>query len=285
MNIEQINCSQTLASSTKSCFSCNRQAAGESAAGAGGSQGGVDCPSPTSCSCCCSLSSCQPESCFFSARATTTTTTLISAARVCAADISAKPADSVGMSEENANQRDLKPTENKKYPKHGSVEDEMANNCSSSCKQILSDVPSADEVAEKYAAANRGRYVKLKVRHLNTFTFKCCLDHKLQLTQEDINNGTWCKKCTDILKIAQKFAKKKEGALLDDKISSMLNFRCSRGHIFQIKAAEYAILTKRKMTKWCNKCSGSSKLLCSEAQNQAESWQAISGIRSIDKVV
>lgn len=290
MQTEDLHCQQTTANQTQSCFSCSRPAPAESAEGLGSSQGGVGSPSPTSSCCCSSVSSSNPRSCFFSAGDTTTHTTTTTETRttqVSATGTTSKLADSVEEKENTSNLSELKPSETLKCPKQGLIEEPIKNNCSSSCKQIPSGAPSADQAAESYAAAHRGRYIKLKVRHLNTFTFKCCLDHKLQLTAEDISNGIWCKKCNEIYKNAAKFAKKKEGALLDDKISPILNLRCSRGHIFQLKATEYACLTKRKMTKWCYNCSGSSKLLCFETQNQAESWRSIGGIggiRNLDKV-
>lgn len=110
--------------------------------------------------------------------------------------------------------------------------------CSSSCKQIISDATSPDSTARDHAARNGGRYVQLKVRHFDLFPFKCCLEHKIELNSKEIAENKWCAKCQIIFKSVQRFAKKKQGLLLDTKIAPKMRFRCQRGHTFEHRPAE-----------------------------------------------
>ena len=119
------------------------------------------------------------------------------------------------------------------------LKENSENKCSSSCKQIISDVSSLDDIATRYALKHSGRYIQLKVRFHDKFSFKCTLDHKIQLNSEEMKQDKWCAKCDELFKIAQRYAKKKDGTVLDEKISPMVNFKCSRGHNFQLKPAEY----------------------------------------------
>jgi len=117
-------------------------------------------------------------------------------------------------------------------------EDSASLKYSSSCKQIISDEPTHDSIAQAHALRHGGRYVQLKVRFHNCFSFKCSLNHKIELTSTDIASDKWCTKCSEILKVAQRLAKKKEGNLLDKKVTEQMKFRCCRGHLFTLKPSE-----------------------------------------------
>lgn len=93
----------------------------------------------------------------------------------------------------------------------------------------------AEVVAKEFAERNSGKYIPVKVRFYDTFTFKCCLDHKFDLTAEQITKGKWCDICEETWSFLVKFARKKDGAVLDSQLSSNVRLKCVRGHEFSVK--------------------------------------------------
>jgi hypothetical protein len=105
---------------------------------------------------------------------------------------------------------------------------------------------SLEDAASRYAETFAGKYVPVKVRHMNTFTFKCCLGHKFDLVSSQITENAWCEKCAELWESLQKLAKKKDSTILDQSISGQVNVRCMRSHLFTVKPSEYAFLTREK---------------------------------------
>lgn len=93
----------------------------------------------------------------------------------------------------------------------------------------------AEVAAREFADKHLGKYVPVKVRFYDTFTFKCCLDHKFDLTAEQISRGQWCDICEETWTFLVKFARKKDGAVLDTQMSSSVRLKCVRGHEFSVK--------------------------------------------------
>lgn len=270
-------CCTTLANESESCFSCGQEEAASAAGGAGAGRGsGSGSQSSGSCSSC-SLRSCCSKRCLFKRSPTETTTTLTQTTTAMdtedvvvgspVSSVLGQDGSSVGNSPNAEAQTDLLAK---------NLKESSENKCSSSCKQILSDVPSHDAAATRYAARHGGRYIQLKVRFHDKFSFKCTLDHKIQLTSEQMTQNKWCLKCDDLFKTAQRYAKKKEGTLIDEKISPLINFKCCRGHIFQLKPAE-------KLTKWCSTCSQSSSINYGTSIPEGISWHYIGATQKLSK--
>lgn len=93
----------------------------------------------------------------------------------------------------------------------------------------------AEVAAREFADKHLGKYIPVKVRFYDTFTFKCCLDHKFDLTAEQITRGQWCEACDETWTFLVKFARKKDGAVLDPQMSASVRLKCVRGHEFSVK--------------------------------------------------
>lgn len=107
---------------------------------------------------------------------------------------------------------------------------------------LLSDIQqselSADEQASLYATQKGGKHIRPKVSFPNVFYFKCGLGHKLELSKEEICEGKWCEKCSQVWKHVHQFAKSNKGKVLDTELSQTVKFRCLRNHTFSVKASE-----------------------------------------------
>jgi len=104
----------------------------------------------------------------------------------------------------------------------------------------------SDLQAKQYADRNLGKYMPSKVRFADTFNFKCCLDHKIELTVKMIGQGSWCQKCEAIWTVFCKMARKRDIQVLDSQISAQVKMRCIRGHDFTAKPCEYVSNNERE---------------------------------------
>lgn len=95
-----------------------------------------------------------------------------------------------------------------------------------------------EEAAVRYASIHEGCYVPVKVRFMMLFTFRCCLNHKFELSSQDVLQNKWCDKCHCLWETLVKTAKKKDSVLLDKSISPQVNIRCMRNHLFTLKPTE-----------------------------------------------
>ena len=103
-----------------------------------------------------------------------------------------------------------------------------------------------DLQAKQYAERNLGKYMPSKVRFADTFNFKCCLDHKIELNVKMIGQGVWCQKCDGIWTVFCKMARKRDIQILDTQISAQVKLRCIRGHDFTVKPCEYVSNNERE---------------------------------------
>lgn len=103
-----------------------------------------------------------------------------------------------------------------------------------------------DTDAKRYADRFNGKYTASKVRFVDSFTFKCCLDHRFELTTKQMMQDIWCDRCDDIWIVFNKMAKKRDIQVLDDKMSASVNMRCIRGHTFNVKPCEYDEIIREK---------------------------------------
>jgi hypothetical protein len=120
----------------------------------------------------------------------------------------------------------------------GLSNDNILLNSNPCLSEITSSLPSVEKMASEHAVSNNGRYLQLKVRFHDSYSFKCCLEHKFELTGKEIQTGKWCSKCAEVFKFVSKFAKKKDGKILDAQIKPKMNCRCVRGHVFSIRPSE-----------------------------------------------
>lgn len=95
-----------------------------------------------------------------------------------------------------------------------------------------------EEAASRYAEIHQGKLVPMKVRFMDTFTFKCCLGHKFELKTHQIASSVWCDKCSELWTLLQKQSKKRDSVIMDSMISPQVNIRCMRNHLFTIKPSE-----------------------------------------------
>lgn len=95
-----------------------------------------------------------------------------------------------------------------------------------------------EKAAEHYASIHAGTYAPAKVRFMMLFTFRCCLNHKFELTSHEVLTKKWCGKCDDLWIQLAKTAKKKDSTIVDKSISPLVNMRCMRNHLFTVKPSE-----------------------------------------------
>lgn len=95
-----------------------------------------------------------------------------------------------------------------------------------------------EAAANRYAELFSGKFIPVKVRFMNTFTFKCCLGHKFDLVSSQIAENAWCEKCSELWQSLQKTAKKRDSIVMDKTISPQVNIRCMRNHLFTLKPSE-----------------------------------------------